>query len=163
MMNATKTHEPVFSTIIRDIMTRKHKHLKTHQRIIIANIINKTPEKICEKYHISRRTLQRIRDKFGSPNSIQKKYNQLSADYHRLLSHSKKQDEIIAVLQASDAKYTDPKKEKLNAADKLYPKFHPNAIISALGISRGGFFNHIYIGTRRIKPGSACGGRSSNR
>ena len=110
----------------------------------IANIINKTPEEICAKYDISRRTLQRIRDDFGSPNSIQKKYNQLNVDYHRLLAHSKKQEEMIAVLQAADAKYTDSNKEKLNAADKLYPRFQPNAIIAALGISRGGFFNHIY-------------------
>ena len=125
-------------------MKAKHKHLKPRQKLIMANIANKTPEEICQKYGITLRTYQRIKEQFGTPNSIVSKYNRLKADYYRLKEHSKKQEEMVAVLQASEAKYSDPKNDKLNAADKLYPRFHPNAIIEALGISRGGFFNHVY-------------------
>lgn len=48
---------------------------------------------------------------------------------------------MVEVLRASEAKYTDSRKDKLTAADKLFRKFHASAIISALGISKGGLYN----------------------
>lgn len=138
------------------------KHLKPKQKLIIANIANKTPEEICKKYNITLRTYQRIKEQFGTPDSVVKRLNALSADYYRLKEHSKKQAEIIEVLQASDVTYSSPMKDKLIASEKLFPRFHPGAIISALGLTKGGFYNHIYrnkkdrtwfnVKRERVKP-----------
>lgn len=126
------------------IMSKRKKYLKPKQKIIIANIANKTPEEICEKYNITLRTYQRIKEQYGTPNSVVSQLSRLKADYYRLKEHSKKQAEMIEVLQSADVTYGDSMKNKLIASEKLYPKYHPGAIISALGLTNGGFYNHLY-------------------
>ncbi len=124
--------------------TMNKTNLPIKQKLTIANIINQTPEEICQSYGISLSTYYRLKRRFGTPSSLAKRYNLLKADYRRLKEHAKKQEEIISILQASSAKVSDSNKARLEAADKLYPQYHPNAIISALRISRGSFYNHLY-------------------
>ncbi|MBQ8996417.1 IS3 family transposase [Candidatus Saccharibacteria bacterium] len=121
-----------------------YKHLLINQKLTIANIINQPPEEICKKYGISLATYYRIKRQFGTPKSLLRKFNLLKSAHCKLKAHAKKQAEIIEILQASDAKVSDPNKIRLAAADKLYPKYHANAIIAALDLSRGAFYNHLY-------------------
>ncbi|MBQ2638272.1 IS3 family transposase [Candidatus Saccharibacteria bacterium] len=125
-------------------MNTHKKRLKPQQKLIIANIANKTPEEICTKYHITLRTYQRIKEQYGTPNSVVRQLNRLKADYSRLEAHSKKQAEMIEVLRAADVAYSDSTKKKLIASEKLFPRFHAGAIIAALGLTNGGFYNHLY-------------------
>ena len=121
-----------------------NKHLTTKQKLTIANIVDKEPEDICKEYGVSLRTYERIKNKFGTPSSLVRDYHRLKVVNHRLKQHCKKEEEMVEVLRASEAKYTDDNKTKLAAADKLYPKFHPRAIVAALGISEGGFYNRLH-------------------
>ena len=122
---------------------KPYRRLTLKQKLTVANIANKEPEDICKEYGISLRTYQRIKNKYGTPNSLAHDYHQLKVEYHRLEEHCQKEEEKVKILQESKAKYSDDKKEKLAAADELYPKYHPSAIIDALGISRGGFYNCV--------------------
>ena len=125
-------------------MITHKKHLKPKQKLIIANIANKTPGEICDKYHIALRTYQRIKEEYGTPNSVVRQLNRLKADYSRLKAHSKKQAEMIEILQTAGVKYSDPTKVKLAESEKLFPRFHAGAVIAALGLTNGGFYNHLY-------------------
>ncbi len=76
-------------------MNTHKQHLKTQQKLVVVNITSKTPEEICDKYHITLQTYQRIKKQYGTPNSIVRQFNQVKRDYFRLKSHAKKQAEIL--------------------------------------------------------------------
>ena len=123
---------------------KKRHRLTIRKKLAIANMINKTPTEICKEYHIHKRTYQRIKQQYGTPRKLLRENSELKKDISRLKEHCKKQEEMIEIMQVADVKYTDSRSEKLDAADNLYPKYHASAIIAALGITRGGFFNHVY-------------------
>lgn len=74
-------------------------------------------------------------------------------DYDSLLRRCEKQEQLISVLKTVDCLPSAPLQEKLLALERLYGQFSVHVLCDAMDVSRGTFYNLVWIKKIHAKNG----------
>ncbi|MBR5620523.1 MAG: IS3 family transposase [Clostridia bacterium] len=120
---------------------QKHTHEEKENAVSLYQ--NGTPvSQLSAESGIPRSTIYRWIQASRAETEKKEKFTLLQ--FQRLEQRNAKLERIVAILQHSDCKPTDPLSDRLRTMDELYGQYSVHTLCDAFCVPRGTYYNHIY-------------------